>query len=231
MDTGAGARTPVRETPGVGHTDPNPRDRSLALSSGGTDGNEQLTATTGVMLIVLLAVIGVTIPLIGQLTWLHLFMGLLLIGPVALKMASTGYRFMRYYIFDDAYRRKGPPELVMRLLAPVVVVSTVVMFASGVVLLFEGPARRAQWLLIHKVSFIVWIAFTALHVLGHLLELPASLRAAGSNTELGRVTPGSAGRWIALAGAVVGGLVLAIVLIPHFATWTAHGALHHHHEG
>jgi hypothetical protein len=30
---------------------------------------------------------------------------------------------------------------------------------------------------------------------------------------------------------VVGGLVLAIVLIPHFATWTAHGALHHHHEG
>jgi hypothetical protein len=34
-----------------------------------------------------------------------------------------------------------------------------------------------------------------------------------------------------LAGAVVGGLVLAIVLIPQFAAWTAPGVLHHHHEG
>ncbi len=45
------------------------------------------------------------------------------------------------------------------------------------------------------------------------------------------VTPGGAGRWIALTGALVGGLVLAIVLIPDFAAWTAHGALHHHHDG
>jgi hypothetical protein len=42
--------------------------------------------------------------------------------------------------------------------------------------------------------------------------------------------PGRAGRWIALAGAVVGGLVLALVLIPDDAVWT-HGAflyLHGH---
>ncbi len=60
---------------------------------GGPDGNEQLTAATGVVLIVLLAALGVTILRIGQLTWLHFFLGLLLIGPVMLKLASTGYRF------------------------------------------------------------------------------------------------------------------------------------------
>jgi hypothetical protein len=34
----------------------------------------------------------------------------------------------------------------------------------------------------------------------------------------------AAGRWIALAGALVGGAVLAVVLIPDFAPWTAHTA-------
>ena len=44
----------------------------------------------------LLAVIGVTIPELRQLISVHLFVGLLLLGPVALKMVSTGYRFVRY---------------------------------------------------------------------------------------------------------------------------------------
>ena len=78
------------------------------LTGGGTDGNEQLTAITGVVLIVLLAVIGVTILRIGQLISVHLFVGLLLIGPVALKMASTGYRFMRYYTRQPRVSREGP---------------------------------------------------------------------------------------------------------------------------
>ncbi len=55
----------------------------------------------------LLLVIGLTILRIRQLISVHLFVGLLLIGPVALKMASTGYRFMRYYSGNRVYRRKG----------------------------------------------------------------------------------------------------------------------------
>jgi hypothetical protein len=34
---------------------------------------------------------------------------------------------------------------------------------------------------------------------------------------------------MALAGAIVGGLIVAIVLIPQFGAWTAHRALAHHH--
>jgi hypothetical protein len=109
---------------------------------------------TGTILIVLLAVIGVTILRIGQLVSVHLFVGLLLLGPVALKMGSTGYRFVRYYTREPAYRRKGPPEALLRLIAPLVVLSTVTVFASGVVLLLLGPRNRGQFLLIHKASFL-----------------------------------------------------------------------------
>ena len=79
----------------------------VALSTGGTGGNELLTVQIGAVLFVGLAVLGVTIVRIGQLTWLHLFLGLLLIGPVVLKMSSTGYRFARYYTGDAAYRAQG----------------------------------------------------------------------------------------------------------------------------
>jgi hypothetical protein len=200
---------------------------------GGPDGNEQLTAMTGVVLLVLLAGLGVTIVRIGQMLSVHLFLGLLLIGPVGLKMASTGYRFIRYYTRNATYRRKGPPDLPLRLIAPIVVLSTVVVFVSGVILLFQGPANRDTLVLIHKVSFIVWLVFTALHVLGHLPGLPAALRAAsGDRARIAGHETGNAGRTIALIGALVGGVVLAIVLIPDFSVWTAHSSvLHHHHNG
>src|SRR6266700_2655738 len=48
----------------------------------------------------------------GRLPGLHMFVGLLLIPPVALKLASTGYRFVRYYTASPAYRRKAPPPRV-----------------------------------------------------------------------------------------------------------------------
>ena len=202
-----------------------------AITGGGTDGNERLTAITGAILIVLLAVIGFTIPQLSQFIWLHLFVGMLLIGPVLLKMASTGYRFIRYYARTAAYRLKGPPELILRLIGPVVMLTTLAVFVTGVVLLFLGPQHRDPWLELHKVSFIVWVVFMSLHVLGHL---PAVARALGlsGRGQARSATPGAAGRWIALSGALVAGVVLAIVLIPEFSAWTAHSVfVHHHHRG
>ena len=204
------------------------RARGAALTGGGPDGNEQLTAVTGVVLIVLLAVLGLTILRIHQLISVHLFVGLLLLGPVAVKMGSTGYRFVRYYTRDPAYRRKGPPEMLMRLIAPGVVVFTVLVFVSGIVLLSAGPAHRGPWVSIHKASFIVWLLLTGVHVLGHLPGLGGSLSAVRRPT--GQLNSnGGAGRAIALAGAIVGGLVLAIVLIPQFGAWTGGAFVHHGH--
>ena len=157
-------------------------------------------------LIVLLLVIGVTILRIRQLLSVHLFVGLLLVPPVLLKMSSTGYRFLRYYTGDARYRRKGPPELALRLLAPMVVLSTVVVFATGVALLFAGPSSRGTLLPIHKDSFFVWAAFMAVHVLGHLPSMSAVLRADyGASAGLSSDDTGRAGRMMALARSARGG--------------------------
>src|SRR5271166_5415599 len=156
-------QTPVQRVPA-----PRALPAAKRLTGGGTTGNELLSAVTGAVLIVLLAVIGVTIIRLRPLLSVHMFVGMLLIGPVALKLASTGYRFVRYYAGNESYRRKGPPATWLRVLAPAVVLSTVVVFASGVALLLVGPQSRGTLLPIHKVSFIIWIAFMGLHVLAHL---------------------------------------------------------------
>jgi hypothetical protein len=217
------------------------RDRGSGLGglvAGGTDGNQRLTVLTGLLLFVLLAVVGVTIVWIGQLLWLHLFLGLVLIGPVALKLASTGYRFVRYYNSDPAYRRKGPPAPVLRGLAPLVVLFTLVVFGTGVALLVLGPSSRSPLVLLHKVSFFAWIAVTAIHVLGHLPETLDLLSTAGrSRGELLALrsarpprhstadlpvagTAGASGRGAALGVAVLSGLALAVALLGQFSPWT-----------
>jgi hypothetical protein len=206
------------------------------VRGGGIDGNEQLTAMVGVILIVLFAVIGLTILQIRQLIWLHLFLGLLLLGPVLLKLASTGYRLVRYYARDAIYRAKGPPLPVLRAMGPVLVLSTVAVFATGIWLLIVGPRQRSTPLLLHKVSFILWLVLMALHILAHLPELPRSLRGvrlgAQESGSVAQSPSGELGRWIALVGALVAGVVLAILLIPDFHIWTAPGAFpHHHHDG
>src|ERR1700677_1421344 len=91
------------------------RSRLRGLTGGGTEGNERLTVLTGLLVIVVTAAVGVTIVKIGQLLWLHMFLGLLLIGPVALKLASTGYRFLRYYTANARYQAKGPPAPALRI--------------------------------------------------------------------------------------------------------------------
>ena len=116
-----------------------PSRRFQRLLGGGTNGNEQLTAVAGVILLVLFAVLGVTIVRIGQLLWLHLFLGVLLMGPVVLKLGSTGYRFARYYTANPAYRRKGPPHPLMRVLGPFVILTTLAVFFTGLLLLIDGP--------------------------------------------------------------------------------------------
>lgn len=212
------------------------RARLNCLTAGGTDGNERLTVLTGLLLIVLLAVLGVTIVWIGQLLWLHLFLGLLLIGPVVLKLLSTGYRFIRYYTASTDYRRKGPPRRVLRLLGPLVVLSTLAVFATGVGLLLLGPGSRHPLLLLHKASFFAWIAIVAVHVLGHLPEIlryfsgaAASRRAvivgrasfsSRRRADASAAVSGVGGRSVSLVLAVLSGLALALVLIPQFAAWT-----------
>jgi hypothetical protein len=205
------------------------RARRSRLFGGGTDGNEQLTAVVGVILLALFAVLGVSIIRIGQLLWLHLFLGVILAVPVALKMASTGYRFTRYYTANPAYKRKGPPHPMLRVLGPLMILTTLVVFFTGLLLLLDGPSASGTLRTLHKLSFFAWLAVFAVHVLGHLAELPGSVRAVsraqGRKTDL----PGTRGRRMAIIGSLAVGLVLALLFLPEINTWTAAGAHGFHH--
>lgn len=219
------------EKAGFAPSDARANTRAGRLTGGGTTGNERLTTVVGATLLVLLAAIGLTIIRIHGLLSEHMFIGMLLVPPVLLKMSSTGYRFARYYTADPRYRRKGPPELALRVIAPMVVLCTLVVIGSGVALLFAGPSSRGTLYPIHKDSFFVWGAFMALHVLGHLPGMPAVLRADyGRAAGLSSDVTGRTGRMLALGGALVAGVVLAILVIPDFGPWLhGSGIFHHHH--
>lgn len=150
--------------------------RPVEQEDTGPRGNERLTATLGAVLIVLFAVEGVTILRVGDLLTLHSFVGVALLGPIAVKLGSTGYRFARYYMKNPAYRRAGPPMVVMRVLAPLLVLATAGVFGTGIALLAVGrrDGTLVQW---HKVSFVFWIVLAGLHVLVYLWRLPALIGA------------------------------------------------------
>src|SRR3954469_13445077 len=80
---------------------------------GGTEGNELLTSAIAVVLTGLLGAEGITVVNMRGLVSVHMFIGLVLIPPVLLKLASTGYRFARYYGGGRGYSVKGarPPLL------------------------------------------------------------------------------------------------------------------------
>jgi hypothetical protein len=176
----------------------------------GPVGNERLTAITAIVLIALLALEGVTILAIRPLLSWHVFVGMLLIPPVVLKLVSTGYRFWRYYSGDPEYVLRGPPHVLLRLLAPLVVVSTFAVFATGVGLLALGPGHDAL-IGLHKASFVVWLVVTGVHVLAHLRRLPGLAFAPGH---------GATRRLAVVTAAVLAGGALAVSTLSLVSPWT-----------
>jgi hypothetical protein len=196
------------------------------LLRGGARGNARLTAFTAAILLVLLAAEGATIPFIGQQLTLHMALGLALIPAVLLKLGTTGWRFARYYLRDREYLRRGPPNPLMRLLvAPLTVASTIVLFGTGVLIVAMHP-QRGFVIGLHKASFIVWFAALAVHVLGHLLDLPEHLR-----VDRERELPGARARSLLLACALVAGAVVAIAALPAVHHWVDWAAAHHRRDG
>jgi hypothetical protein len=196
---------------------------------------------TGAVLLVLLAVEGFTILRIGRLLTLHFFLGMLLLGPVALKAGSVLYRFARYYSGNAPYRRKGPPAPLLRLLGPVIILLTAAVFGTGVLLAVTGPAGRGSWLFLHKASFVLWFCAMAVHVLAYLPRLPRLLSAEargvtlqegsggqdGSGRHARRVAEALGGRGTRLAlliASLLAGLVIALLTVHLAGQWHRPGA-------
>lgn len=193
----------------------------------GVEGNSRLTSLTGMVLLVLLAVEGFTVLSVRQMITLHVYLGVLLVGPVLLKCATTMYRFARYYTGAAPYVHKGPPHPILRLLGPIVIVSTLVLLGTGIGLIATGPDHREPLLTLHQASFFVWFAAMAVHVLGHTVAAGADVvreyRAAGPTSVARRRSV----RIAAVGLSLIAGVGLASALLPSAHAWTSG---HHQHE-
>ncbi|HEY8737284.1 MAG TPA: hypothetical protein VIO62_09595 [Candidatus Dormibacteraeota bacterium] len=190
---------------------PETASRGPAGAESGVAANERLTSLTGGLLFVLLAAIGVTVLSVRQLLPEHFALGFVLIPPLVLKASTTGYRFVRYYTADPAYRLAGPPQLLMRLIAPIVVVSTFAVFITGLELWLFGLRFGSNWIEWHKLSFTVWLPATGVHVLGHLRRTGEV--AAGELSIPARKEALTRRSWV--VGSLITGLVLAIATLSY----------------
>jgi hypothetical protein len=206
---------------------PQPDDPAQSRSGGAT-GNEHLTAMTGAVLLVLFAAEGYTILGIRNQLTLHFFLGMLLLGPVLLKAGSTIYRFFRYYTGSAPYKRKGPPRPLLRVLGPVIIVSTAGIFGSGIMLAVTGPSGMQPWLTVHRAAFIIWFGAMTIHVLSYAPRLPRLLSAEARGRVLSedgyaaRAAAVLGGRGVRLAlliGSVVLGLIIAMLTVHLAAPW------------
>lgn len=180
-------------------------------------GNRRLTSVTGLVLVLLLAVEGVTILRIHALLNVHVIVGSIIIAPVALKLLTTGYRFVRYYLGDASYVAAGPPPAVLRVLGPIVIVLTVALLGTGLLVLWQpgGP-----WLFLHKATFFAWFVVMTVHVLGHLRSAIVESRA---ELHGGRVAALRAGVLVAV---LVVGVGVAAAVYPSAATWIGNSGSH-----
>jgi hypothetical protein len=156
------------------------RDDEVLPGAGGPAGNARLTAWVGLVLLLAFGAELVTLlDVRGLMSW-HVAIGIALIPPALLKTGTTGWRIVRYYTGNRPYRRAGPPPLLLRVLGPLVVLTTLGVLASGVLLIVLGaPASRQPMLTVsghtvdatslHKAAFLVWAGVTGLHVIGRLL--------------------------------------------------------------
>lgn len=175
-----------------------------AGATGGSAGNSRLTGAAAAILLVLLAVEGLTLlSLQSFLSW-HIFVGMLLVPIVLLKLASTGYRFTSYYIGRREYVEAGPPPILLRLLGPLVVVSTLALFGTGVTLAAIGPGRGIV-LGLHKASFVVWAGAVGVHFLTRIGPVWRALT---------RRVPALTFRMAAATLSVVAGVAVATATLP-----------------
>src|SRR5690349_9480120 len=138
----------------------------------GVVGNERLTTLTGAVLLVLIVVELATAANLHVLLAAHVFIGVLLAGPLAVKLGSTGYRFVRYYSGAPAFVHKGPPPRALRVLAPLLLATTLVLMGSGIGLMVSGPAAPGPLLALHNISAVLWLPLIAIHVGAYVRRLP-----------------------------------------------------------
>lgn len=191
--------------------------------TGGPAGNARLTAWVGIFLLVgFLVEVGTLLNVTALLSW-HVVVGVLLIPPALVKTGSTGWRFAGYYTRRTPYRAAGPPPMLLRILGPFVVLSTMAVLGTGLALIALGPqagraslltvlGNRISALTLHQGSFLAWAVITGVHTAGRLL--PALHILTASQRPRAHI-PGRRARAALLAGTLlISGIAAAVLLGP-----------------
>src|SRR5438874_2894857 len=152
-----------------------------------------MTALAGAVLLVLILVELVSAAILRVLLSVHVLVGLLLAGPLAVKLGSTGYRFLGYYTKAPAFVHRGPPRLALRVMAPLLIATTLVVIGSGVGLVVTGPRSAGPLLPLHGFSVLVWLPLIAVHTFAHILRVPRLVADDWSNSS-GRSPAAGRGR-------------------------------------
>ena len=199
-------------------------------ATSGPAGNAELTAWTGLVLLLLIAAELLTLlDVRGLLSW-HVVVGVLLTAVAVLKIASTGWRIVRYYTGHRPYRTAGPPPLLLRILGPLVIAGTVAVLGSGLWLIAVGPdgSRRPlvtvlgfqlDWLTIHKASFLVFAVVVGVHALARLI--PAVDLGTGRSRRNGGVgrLRGWGTRLAIVTATLLAGALAAALILPASSGW------------
>jgi hypothetical protein len=203
------------------------REDPAAPRTGGPAGNARLTAWTGLLLLAFFVVECVTLLSLHAMITVHILVGAFLVPLLLLKTATTGWRIARYYVGSDAYRRAGPPPLLLRILGPLVVLTGLAVLGTGLALIVVGgrpftpiasvAGARVDALTLHQAAFAAWIVVTGLHVLGR--TIPAVKLTAGAGRHRERV-PGATGRGGLLLFTVALGIVVALLVLRAAGDWT-----------
>lgn len=196
--------------------------RRAANQQAAVVGNERMIALVGTVLLVLIGVEIVIAAKMRVLMPIHIFVGVLLTFPLFVKIGSTGYRFLRYYTGSPAFVQKGPPRLVMRLLAPLLLLASLSLVTSGIILSLLSPTNGwSVWVLrLHALSVMCWLPLLALHVGVYIWRVPLLLLADWQKRATRRV-PGREWRYAGTFVALLAGVGAAALFLPLTTSWTA----------
>jgi len=195
--------------------------------SGGPAGNALLTAWTGLVLLgLIVAELLTLIDVRGLISW-HIAIGALLIPPALVKTGTTTWRMVHYYCGHTGYRIGGPPPTLLRLLGPLVVISTIGLLGSGVLLTLMGSTEshnvlltalglRIDWVTVHQGAFVAWAIATGLHLLARIIP---ALRLTGRQLSTHPKVPGLVGRAVVISTAMGIAVLLAILLVRADTPW------------
>jgi hypothetical protein len=208
------------------------RHNPVLPGTGGPAGNALLTAWTALVLLALS--IGELLTLFdvrGLISW-HVALGALLVPPAVMKTASTVWRMVSYYLHRKPYRQAGPPPLLMRVLGPLVVISTLGLLGTGVLLVVLGQevsrrslatllGFRVDWVTAHQAFFAVWAAAAGLHLVGRIVPAVRTtvMRPPGAD----ETVPGRWARGLYFVTMVAAAAALAVVLVHADSSWAFHG--------